>query len=173
MAAATTLAIVGLGLAAAGTGFSIYSQTQAAKQQKRVRRAQQRQQQLQTRRSQVQAMREAQITAARQRAAAGAIGGLETSGVLGGRAAIGSQLGAGLGFSSQMSGLSRDISMFQQKAANALGRAQIGQAVAGLGQQMFTYGGGFGGARKQEVDIPGINKFSYTSGGQTGYPLGL
>ena len=33
MAAVTTLAVVGIGLAAAGTGYAIYSQQQAAKQQ--------------------------------------------------------------------------------------------------------------------------------------------
>jgi multidrug efflux pump subunit AcrA (membrane-fusion protein) len=147
MAAITTLAVVGIGLAAAGTGYAIYSQQQAAKQQKKARRAQQRQQQLQFRRSQVQAARQAQIAAAQQRAAAAGLGGLETSGVLGGRAAIGAQLGAGLGFATQMSGLSRDISMFQQKAANAMGRAQLGQAVAGFGQQLFSAGGGFGGGQ--------------------------
>ena len=137
------MAITGAVLAVAGTGFSIYSQQQAAKQQKRARRAQQKQQELQMRRSQIQATREAQIAAGQQRASAAGLGGLETSGVVGGRAAIGSQLGAGLGFSSQMSGLSRDISMFQQKAANAIGRAGIGQSIAGLGGQMFTAGGGF------------------------------
>lgn len=137
------MAITGAVIAVVGTGYSIYSQQQAAKQQKKARRAQERQQQLQYRRSQVQSIRQAQIAAAQQRATAGALGGLETSGVLGGRAAIGAQLGAGLGFASEMSGLSRNISMFQQKAANAMGRAAIGQSIAGLGGQMFTAGGGF------------------------------
>lgn len=146
MAAVTTIiAAAGLGLSAAGTAFSIASQSKAASQQKKARAAQQRQQQLQVRRSQVQAMREAQITAARQRAAAGAIGGLETSGVLGGRAAIGSQLGAGLGFASQMSGLSRDIGMFQQQAANISGMSGIGSAFGKFGKQLFGVAGGFGG----------------------------
>jgi acyl CoA:acetate/3-ketoacid CoA transferase alpha subunit len=147
MAALTTLAVIGVGLAVAGTGYSIYSQQQAAKQQKKARRAQERQQQVQYRRSQIQAARQAQIAAGQQRAAAAGLGGLETSGVLGGRAAIGSGLGAGLGFASEMSGLSRDISMFSQRAANAMGRAQIGQSIAGLGQQMFAAGGGFGGGQ--------------------------
>jgi len=136
MAGFTTIAVVGLGLAAAGTGFSIYQQVQASKQAKKARRAQQRQQQAQFRRSQVQALRQAQIAAAQQRAAAATFGGLETSGVLGGRAAIGSQLGAGLGFASEMSGLSRNISMFQQRAANAMSLAQVGQSVAGLGMNV-------------------------------------
>jgi hypothetical protein len=174
MAALTTLAVIGVGLAVAGTGYSIYSQQQAAKQQKKARRAQQRQQQLQTRRSQVQSIRQAQIVAGQQRASAAALGGLETSGVLGGRAAIGSGLGAGLGFASEMSGLSRNISMFQQKAANAMGRAQIGQSIANLGTSIYSSSGGFDfGGENQGADIPSINKFSYTSGGQTGYPLGL
>jgi len=170
MAALTTLAVIGVGLAAAGTGYSIYSQQQAAKQQKKARRAQERQQQLQYRRSQIQAARQAQIAAGQQRAAAAGLGGLETSGVLGGRAAIGAQLGAGLGFASEMSGLSRNISMFQQRAANAMGRAQLGQAVAGFGQQLFSAGGGFGGG--QPAPTPALLPTS-TPGGQTGYPVGL
>lgn len=155
------MAVTGTVLAIAGTGYSIYSQQQAAKQQKKARRAQQRQQQLQARRSQIQSAREAQIAAARQRAAAGALGGLETSGVLGGRAAIGSQLGAGLGFATEMSGLSRNISMFQQKAANAIGRAGIGQSVAGLGGSIYSSSGGFNfGGGNQGTNIPSISTAS-------------
>lgn len=174
MAAATTIAIVGLGIAAAGTGYSIYQQQQAAGQQKKARQAQERQQQVQYRRSQVQAVRQAQIAAAQQRAAVATYGGLETSGAFGGRTAIGSQLGAGLGFGTQMSGLSRNISMFQQKAANAFGRAQIGQSIAGLGSSIFSAAGGFGAFKGNTASgIEGINEFSYTSDGQTGYPPGL
>jgi len=168
------MAVTGAIIAVVGTGYSIYSQQQAAKQQKKARRAQERQQALQARRSQIQAARQAQIAAAQQRSAAAALGGLETSGAFGGRAAIGSGLGAGLGFSTEMSGLSRNISMFQQKAANAIGRANIGSSIAGLGTSIYGSSGGFDfGGGNQGTDIKGINQFSYTSGGQTGYPLGL
>ena len=37
--------------------------------------------------------------------------------------------------------------MFQQKAANAMGQAQLGQSVAGFGQQLFSAGGAFGGGQ--------------------------
>ena len=174
MAAVTTLAVVGIGLAAAGTGYAIYSQQQAAKQQKKARRAQERQQALQARRSQIQAARQAQIAAAQQRSAAAALGGLETSGAFGGRAAIGSGLGAGLGFSTEMSGLSRNISMFQQKAANAIGRANIGSSIAGLGTSIYGSSGGFGGGNQgTNIDRISTGSVSYTTGGQTGYPVGL
>lgn len=170
MAAATTIAIVGLGLAAAGTGYSIYQQQQAAGQQKKARREQQRQQQLQFRRSQIQAARQAQIAAGRQRAAAASFGALDTSSVLGGRSAIGSQFGAEAGFATQMSGLSRNISMFQQKAANALTRAGTGQAIGDLGGSIFSAAGGFGAFNQSPTPatLP-----TFTPGGQTGYPVGL
>tara|TARA_R110000765_G_scaffold61965_3_gene120192 strand:+ start:83 stop:604 length:522 start_codon:yes stop_codon:yes gene_type:complete len=142
---ATTIALVSLGVAAAGTAFSVVQQQSAAKQQKKARRAQQQQQSLQARRQRTQAIRQQQIAASQARASAGALGGLETSGFRGGQAGLQSSLGAGLGFGSQMSGLSRNISMYQQKAANAMGLARMGQAFAGLGMQGASLGMQMGG----------------------------
>ena len=115
-----TVALIGLGVSAAGTAFSVVQQQKAAKQQKKARRAQQRQQSLQARRQQIRAVRQQQIASSQARAAAAGLGGLETSGFRGGQTALQANLGAGLGFSTQMSGLSRNISMFQQKAADAM-----------------------------------------------------
>ena len=57
----------------------------------------------------------------------GAVGG---SAVTGGTASLGSQLGGALGFSSQMSGLSKQIGIAQSQAATA-------GAIAGLGGDVF------------------------------------
>ena len=138
-----TIALIGL--AVAGTGFSVVQQQKAAKQQKKARRAQQRQQEVSARRDRIRAVRQQQIAASQARASSAGLGGLETSGFRGGQTALQSNLGAGLGFSTEMSGLSRNISMFQQKAANAMGLAGIGQAVSGLGMQAASFGMGMGG----------------------------
>ena len=143
MAAITTIALVGL--AVAGTAFSVVQQQKAAGQQKKARRAQQRQQELQSKRQRIRAVRQQQIASSQARAAAAGLGGLETSGFRGGQSALQSNLGAGLGFSSEMSGLSRNISMFQQKAANAMGLASMGQAVSSLAMQGVSLAGAMGG----------------------------
>ncbi len=55
----------------------------------------------------------------------------------GGLSALSSQLGCTLGYAGQMSGLSKEISISNQKA-------QTAGAVAGLGSQVFNSLGGFG-----------------------------
>jgi hypothetical protein len=67
----------------------------------------------------------------------GALGG---SALAGGLGSLGSQLGSGLGFSSQMSGLSADIEKFQNRAATW-------GAVASMGGSLFQAGGGFDGLK--------------------------
>jgi hypothetical protein len=146
-----TIALAGLAVGVAGTAFSVVQQQKAAGQQKKARRAQQRQQELQARRQRIRAVRQQQIAASQARAAAAGLGGLETSGFRGGQSALQSNLGAGLGFSTEMSGLSRNISMFQQKAANAMGLAGIGQAVSSLGMQAASFGMGMGGKQPAQV----------------------
>ena len=140
LAIGATIALAGLAVGVAGTAFSVIQQQKAAGQQKKARRAQQRQQELQARRQRIRAVRQQQIAASQARASSAGLGGLETSGFRGGQSALQSNLGAGLGFSTEMSGLSRNISMFQQKAANAMGLAGVGQAFAGLGMQAASFG---------------------------------
>ena len=127
-----TIALIGLATSAAGTAFSVIQQQKAAGQQKKARRAQQRQQELQARRQRIRAVRQQQIAASQARASAAGLGGLETSGFRGGQTALQSNLGAGLGFSTQMSGLSRNISMFQQKAADFRSYGQLASGLADL-----------------------------------------
>ena len=148
------MAIVGAVVAIAGTAFSVVQQQKAAGQQKKARRAQQRQQDLQSRRQRIRAVRQQQIAASQARASSAGLGGLETSGFRGGQSALQSNLGAGLGFSTEMSGLSRNISMFQQKAANAMGLAGVGQAFAGLGMQAASFGmSGIGGKQDEPQQL--------------------
>lgn len=154
-----TIAIAGLVVAAAGTAFSVVQQQKAAGQQRKARRAQQRQQELQARRQRIRAVRQQQIAASQARAASAGLGGLETSGFRGGQTALQSNLGAGLGFSTQMSGLSRNISMFQQKAADAMGLARMGQSFANLGKQAASFGMGMGGTTG--ANIPSIGSGDY------------
>ena len=166
MAGITTIALVGL--AVAGTAFSVVQQQKAAGQQKKARRAQQRQQELQARRQRIRAVRQQQIAASQARASSAGLGGLETSGFRGGQSALQSNLGAGLGFSTEMSGLSRNISMFQQKAANAMGLAGIGQAVSGLAMQGASFGmqmGGTTGATPAGLPSGGFNTSNLPPGG--------
>lgn len=128
-----TLAVIG---AVATVGGTLYS----VKQQQKAAQLQQRQQELATRRSQRQAIREAQIRRAQTLASSQALGvSGGSSSVSGGLASLGSQVGGALGFSSQMSGLSGQIS-------EATNRAAIGSAIAGIGGTAFNLGVNFGGA---------------------------
>lgn len=104
-------------------------------EQRKSARAQQRQQQIATQRSQRQAVREAQIRRAQAQATAQAAGAVGGSGLAGGLSSLQSQVGAGLGYSTQMSGLSQEISM-----ANY--RANLYGGIAGLSGNVFQYEGG-------------------------------
>lgn len=159
MAVATSTVILA-GIAIAGTAFSVVQQQKAAGQQKKARQAQQRQQELQARRQRIRAVRQQQIAASQARAASAGLGGLETSGFRGGQTALQSNLGAGLGFSTQMSGLSRNISMFQQKAADAMGLARMGQAVSSLAMQGASLGMQMG-RQPTGANIPSIATGDY------------
>lgn len=123
-------AVIGAVAAVGGTVLSYNAQKKAA-------RASQRQQELQTQRSNRQSIREAQLRRAQALAAAASMGAVGGSAVAGGIASLGSQLGSGLGFSSQMSSLSADIEKYQSRAA-------MWGAVASMGGSLFQAGGGFG-----------------------------
>jgi regulator of protease activity HflC (stomatin/prohibitin superfamily) len=105
-------------------------------QQRKATRAQQQQQQLQAQRSRRAAIRQAQLQRAQQQAAAMGMGVVGGSGLAGGAASLSSQTGAALGYSTQMSGLSKEISLASQRANTA-------QGIAGLSSQVFSSFGGF------------------------------
>ena len=156
------MAIVGAVVAVAGTAFSVVQQQKAAGQQRKARRAQQRQQELKARRQRIRAVRQQQIASSQARAAAAGLGGLETSGFRGGQTALQANLGAGLGFSTQMSGLSRNISMFQQKAADAMGLARMGQAVSSLAMQGASLSMQMG-RQPNQAEIPSLPSGGYNT----------
>lgn len=126
-------AVIGAVAAVGGTVVSYNAQKKAAA-------ASRRQQELATTRSNRQAIREAQLKRAQAIAAGAAMGGLGGSALAGGLSSLGAQLGSGLGFSSQMSGLSADIEKFQQRAATW-------GAIAGMGGSLFQTAGGFDGLK--------------------------
>jgi len=126
-----------------GTVYSINQQKKAARAQEASLAAQQQQQALQVRRSQRAAIRQQQIQQAQLQAGALGMGVTGGSALAGGGASLASQTGEALGFGSQMSGLSRRITMFNQQAVDYGTRAKTGQAIAGLGGQAFSSLGGF------------------------------
>lgn len=133
MAAFSSIALaVGAAATVGGTYISYKNQKKAAASQRR-------QQEVATRRSRRQAIRQAQIARAQSVATAASSGARGSSAAQGGQASIGSQTGEALGFSTQMSGLSADISRFSS-------RANTGAAIAQLGQLGISYGSSNGGS---------------------------
>jgi hypothetical protein len=116
-------------VAAAGTAKSISLQKKAAA-------ASNRQQELVAARDRRQAIREAQIRRAQGLASSQAMGVGGSSLTGGGSSSIGSQVGSTLGFSSQMSGLSSNITRLSSKAS------MYGD-IAGLAGMGFNALGGF------------------------------
>ena len=106
---------------------------QSVKSQREASRLSQQQQALVAQRERRQTQRSAQIQRAQAVASAAGTGALETSAAQGGINSISSQVGSQLGFSNQMSGISRQITSAQADAQRYSGLAQLG----GLGMQMF------------------------------------
>lgn len=117
---------------------STIATVKSAKAQKNAAMEQQRQQEVAARRSRRQAIRRAQIQRSELVAASAAIGGGTSSGAAGGMASIGSQLGSGLGYSTQQSAISQNIAGFQQQA-------QKYSNVAGVAGSVFSFGAKQGG----------------------------
>lgn len=146
-------AVIGAVAAVGGT-------VMAYKQQKKAAAAQRKQQELATERSNRESIREAQLRRAMAISAASSMGALGGSALGGGLASLGSQLGSGLGFSSQMSGLSRDIEKYTQKA-------QTWGSIASMGSTLFQAAGGFSAfgqgsstATKAPTPPPGTGPFT-------------
>lgn len=126
---ATAIAAIGATAAVAGT-------VQANKARKEQARLQGQQQALQARRSRRQAIRQTQLARAQAIASAQSAGGLGGSGASGGIGSLSSQLGTGLGYSTQMSGLSKGISAASLSESRASGIANIGGTLFGVGTSL-------------------------------------
>ena len=105
--------ILMVGAAVVGAGAAVVS----ARNQQKASESAQKQQELSYARSQKQAIREAQIRRAQATASVQSMGALSSSGFAGGVSSLTSQLGSTLGYSSQLSGLSKEQAMYQSKAA--------------------------------------------------------
>lgn len=131
--AITTLAVI----AAVGAAAAVKGTIDAKKASKRSAAAQQQQNDLATARNRRQGIRERQLKRAQAISSAGGVGAGDSSGAIGGIGALGSQLGADLGFGSQQGALSNIITQQNLRAQNASG-------IANLGLTTFSAAGGFG-----------------------------
>ena len=138
--AASTLAIIGLGISAAGTVASIGAQNKAARAQSNAVKEQKKADRARYRREQRQAIRRAQIARASAIASASGAGADTGSGASGGIGSVSSQLGSGLGYASQMSALNSNIAGFQQQSIKYGAQSELFGSIAG---------GGFYGGRQQ------------------------
>ena len=129
------IAKIALGVAVGGTVASIQQGKKAQKAGERQAAAQRQQQQVQAARSRRAAFREAQLKRAQAVARADAVGAAQGSGVSGGLSSLQSQLGSGLGYASQQTGLSNQISLAGVQQQAALTRANMFGSIAGLGIQ--------------------------------------
>ena len=154
MAALTTLAIIGLGVAAAGTVM----QHSAQKKQEGVAKQQaaqmERQAMLEKKRADIQnarqlraSLRQTRIAQARMTNVAAQTGTIGSSSFLGGAASLWTQQGVNVGQFAQQGEISEGV--FQtQTALGGLhaqmgkyqGRAAMGASVAGMGKTLFGYG---------------------------------
>ncbi len=128
--------IVGAVASVVGTVASVRNSRKAAKKQEQ-------QQQVATRRSRRQAIREAIIARSRAQATSEGAGTTGSSGAAGGIGSIGSRLGSDLGYSTQMSNLSADISAANQRASSFSALAQIGGTAFQFGRSRGATFGGF------------------------------
>jgi len=112
-------------ISAVATVASVVQGQRAASAQRRATETQMRQQEVQARASRRRSIRAAQVQRAQTLASAQGLGATGSSAVAGGISSLSSQLGTSLGFQTQMSGLSRDISTFSMQADRATGQAQL------------------------------------------------
>lgn len=127
------LAVIGAVTTVAGTVASYNAQ-------RKVTKTAERQQKVATERSNRQSIREAQIRRAQALNSASQMGALTGSSISGGISSLNSQLGSGLGFSTQMTALSTEITKYQR-------RAQLWGDIANLGGMAYQQGGGFEGVK--------------------------
>jgi hypothetical protein len=132
---------IGLALFGAGTAYSIHQGQEASRAQRRSSRAQERLASARQVRENQQAVRQRRAAAAQIAARSEAMGVAGSSGEAGAISSIGAQTGSNIGFAGMQRGMGAQISAFNQAAATAAGRAQLGSTIAGIGGQMMGPGG--------------------------------
>ena len=130
------LAAAAPALSAIGAATAIVGTVKSVKAQKKSADLQDQQQKLTTRRSTIQALREAQIKKASAIASGSVQGGLDSSSLAGGLSGLDAQLGSGLGYASQQSGLSSGITKAQSSADLWQAISQLGGAAYQVGKSM-------------------------------------
>ena len=128
-----------------GAVASVYGTVKANQAAQKAAKKQEQQQAAATRRSRRQAVRQMQLQRAQAIAGAGGAGSLGGSGSLGGIGSLGSQLGESMGFSTMMSGLSRQINQAQRDQMKYEGYAQLGQLAFNYGASAQAQAAGTGG----------------------------
>ena len=132
-AEATALTKFALIFGATSTALSIQQQRKATKMRGRSLAAQQRIADIKAARARTKAVREARIRRAEVLTGAQATGTGDTSAAAGAVGSVQSQLGANLSFLDRVGAISRESSIFQQKAVTAGGRAETASAIGGIG----------------------------------------
>jgi len=127
----------GVIIAGIGTGASIHQGQQASRAQRRAGRAQERLAQARQVRENQRAVRQRRAAAAQVSARSEAMGVAGSSGEAGAISSIGAQTAGNIGAAGQQRAIGGQISAFNQAAATAAGRAELGQVVAGIGTQMM------------------------------------
>jgi len=145
MAVATsTLIVAGLALAVAGTAGQFVASRVAASAQKKSAAEEKRAARLQASRQRRQEIRRARITRGQTLNVAGQVGAAGGSGLSGGLASLGAQVGSNLGFSTQTEGIGRNIARFGRQATSADSFRAIAGGVAQLGGALFSNAGALG-----------------------------
>jgi len=117
--------------------------------QNKANKAAQRQQAVKASFERRQAVRQTQIQRAQMQASGEAMGGQGGSALAGGIASLSSQLGTNLGYGTEMSGISRQINMY-----NA--RASMWSGIAGLADGLSDYS--FGPSATLDAPVPQVGR---------------
>lgn len=122
------------GVAVSG-GAEIMAQRDAAKEQRKARKVEQRLQRAKAARERRAQIRQAQQAQAQIEAGAVATGTQQTSAAAGGVGSVQTQLASNLSFLNQSEQAAKQISIFQQEAADDLTRAEVYGAAKNLTMQ--------------------------------------
>jgi len=145
-------------LAIIGTTVGVGATINAANASKKAAAAKQKASNLQAKRQRRAAIRQNILASARARSSAESAGVAQSSGLAGGVGAGRSQLGAELGFGTQMSGLSAQVSAFQQQAQRSSMIAGLGFKAANFA--MSPQGANFMESMSPKPAAPSFNSIS-------------
>jgi hypothetical protein len=175
MPAVTTLAMVGLGLAAAGTGANVYGQTKQAAASKQAERIRQRQMRVQADRERRQAIREGMQARAMANTNLSNQGGAFGS-AQGGLSQVVSNAGQRVSDTNVNQNLGEALFRANDKLSQGKMISGIGSSVAALGTQMIGSADQinrvFAGANGQAQLGEGMSIFGGVAGGRRGFGMG-